>query len=34
LPVDDELELSRLHDRKVGGLGTLEDFAGIDANLT
>ena len=34
LEVDDELELGRLHDRQVGGLGALEDVAGIDANLT
>jgi hypothetical protein len=32
--VDDELELGRLHDRQVGGLGALEDAAGIDASLT
>ena len=29
--VDDELELGRLHDRQVCGLGAVEDFAGIDA---
>jgi hypothetical protein len=29
-----ELEPGRLHDREVGGLGALEDVAGIDANLT
>ena len=34
LQVDDELELGRLHDRQVGGLLTLEDPAGIDADLT
>ena len=34
LQVDDELELGRLHDRQVGGLGALEDAAGIDADLT
>ena len=34
LQVDDELELGRLHDRQVGGLGALEDVAGIDADLT
>jgi hypothetical protein len=32
--VDDELELSRRQDRQVGGLGAVEDFAGIDASLT
>src|SRR6516164_306098 len=32
--VDDQLELVRLHDRQVRRLGTLEDAAGIDANLT
>jgi hypothetical protein len=32
--VDDELELGRLHDRQVGGLGALEDAADIDASLT
>ena len=34
LEVDDELELGRLHDRQVGRLGAVEDFASIDANLT
>ena len=34
LGVDDQLELGRLHDRQVGGLGALEDAAGIDADLT
>ena len=34
MKVDDELELSRLHDRQVGGLGTLENAAGVDADLT
>ena len=32
--VDDELEFGRLHHRQVGGLGALEDAAGIDADLT
>src|SRR5258708_25730849 len=32
--VDDQLELVRLHDRQVRRLGTLEDAAGIDADLT
>src|SRR5258708_24657676 len=31
--VDDQLELVRLHDRQVRRLGTLEDAAGIDADL-
>ena len=34
LKVDDKLELGRLHYRQVGGLGALEDAAGIDADLT
>src|SRR5215207_4852370 len=34
LSVDDQLELRRLHDRQIGGLGTLEDAASIDANLS
>ena len=34
LQVDDELEFGRLQDRQVGGLGALEDVAGIDADLT
>src|SRR6516225_7653916 len=34
LKVDDELELGRLQHRQVGGLGAVEDFAGIDADLT
>jgi hypothetical protein len=33
LEVDDELEFCRLHDRQVGGLGALEDAAGIDADV-
>src|SRR5271157_4596044 len=32
--IDDELEFGRLHHRQVGGLGALEDAAGIDADLT
>jgi hypothetical protein len=32
--VDHQFELGRLHDRQVGGLGALEDVAGIDARLT
>ena len=31
--IDDEIELGRLHDRKVGRLGAFEDAAGVDANL-
>ena len=34
LSVDDQLELGRLHDRQVRGLGALENAAGIDADLT
>jgi hypothetical protein len=34
LKVDDELELGGLDDRPVAGLGAVEDFAGIDADLT
>ena len=34
LRVDDQLELGRLHDRQVRGLGALEDAAAIDADLT
>ena len=34
LDVDDQLELGRLHDRQVSRLLTLEDTAGIDADLT
>ena len=34
LKVDDKLELGRLQDRQIGGLGALEDAAGIDADLT
>ena len=34
LSVDDQLELGRLHDRQVRGLGALEDATGIDADLT
>ena len=30
----DKLELARLHDRQVRGLGALEDTSGIDADLT
>ena len=29
-----ELEFGRLQDRQVGGLGALEDAAGINADLT
>ena len=32
--IDDELELGRLHDRQVGGLGAFENAPSIDANLT
>ena len=31
LGIDDQLELGRLHDRQVRGLGALEDATGIDA---
>src|ERR1700732_4831831 len=34
LMVDDELKLGRPHNREVGGFRTLEDAAGIDADLT
>src|SRR6202011_2863439 len=34
LKVDDELEFGRLQHRQVGGLGALEDAAGMDADLT
>src|ERR1700690_1361169 len=34
LQVDGEFEFGRLRDRQVGGLGALEDIAGIDADLT
>ena len=34
LVVDDQLELARLHNRQVRGLGTLEGAAGINADLT
>src|SRR5262249_38040402 len=34
LGVDDQFELTRLHDRQVRGLRALEDAAGIDADLT
>ena len=33
LEIDDELELARLHHRQVRRLRTLEDAAGIDAEL-
>src|SRR5262245_32566365 len=33
LNIDNQLELSRLHDRKVRGLGALENPTGIDAEL-
>jgi hypothetical protein len=32
--VDDQLKLGRLNNRQVSGLSTLENTAGIDANLT
>jgi hypothetical protein len=32
--IDDQLELTRLHDRQVSGVGALEDATGIDADLT
>ena len=32
--VDRQLELDRLHDRQVGGLGALENVADIDTGLT
>src|SRR5262244_1085500 len=34
LHVDHQLELGRLHDRQVGGLGALEDLTGVGADLT
>jgi hypothetical protein len=34
LGVDDQLELGRLHDRQVRGLGALEYATGIDTNVT
>src|SRR5262249_42272170 len=33
LGIDYQLELARLHDRQVGGLGTFENLAGVDAGL-
>jgi hypothetical protein len=33
LQIDDELELGRLHDRQIGRLGALENFAGVNADL-
>jgi hypothetical protein len=33
LKADGELELGRLHDRQVGGLGAFEDLTRIDADL-
>ena len=33
LHVDDQLELARLNDWWVGGLGTFEDSTGVDADL-
>src|SRR5215471_6429240 len=32
--IDDELELRRLQDRQVGGVGAVENFASISASLT
>ena len=34
LVVDDQLELGRLHNRQVCGLGALEDARGIETDLT
>jgi hypothetical protein len=34
LEVDGEHELGRLHNRQVGGLCAVENFAGMDASLT
>ena len=34
MPIDHKFELGRLQDRKVRGLGTLENAAGIHADLT
>src|SRR5262245_65910068 len=34
LVVDNELELARLHHRKIRGFGALEDTNGVDADLT
>jgi hypothetical protein len=33
LQVEDEIELGRLQNRKIGGLAALEDCAAIDADL-
>src|SRR5262249_11219454 len=33
LGIDHQLELARLHDRQVGGLGALEDTAGVNSEL-
>src|SRR5450432_2243406 len=33
LQVDDKLKLGRLHDRQIGRFGTLENPAGVDADL-
>src|SRR5215471_10379094 len=33
LPVDEQLEFGRLHDWEVGRLGSLQDFARVDADL-
>jgi hypothetical protein len=34
LGVDDQLELVRLHNRQIRGLGALEDAAGIEAGVS
>jgi hypothetical protein len=33
LEVDDELELGRLHDGQVRGLGALEDLTGVETDV-
>ena len=33
LDIDDELKPGRLQDRQIGGFGTVENFARVDAHL-
>jgi hypothetical protein len=33
LQIDDEFELGRLHDRQIGRIGALENFAGVSSSL-
>jgi len=33
LEIDDQFEFGRLHDRQIGRLGAVEDFAGVKAQL-